>query len=656
MKKRILTSFSALFMAVVMVLSLVPSVAKAAPTINMDEEGSVTIVKTLKDEADTRIAGVVFRYLKIADVAQVENPAGTVVVAYTNLDSDFIAEFAALASPDFTIGSNDYYYASTISNVLKNNTSNDLIEYITDAGGIEMPATDSDGVTTVDELEVGLYLFVETVWPATITKPVQPFAISIPSNVTIDIDDDYNTIEYDEDWIYDVTAVPKNEINEVEIDKDIVIDETQNTVPEPEAGLSQGEDYQIGDTVKYQLRADVLATIDNLDEYIIGDLLSDGLTFDENSVQVWGLTQSGVYELLEDGVHYDLVVPGDKFNWGSASTPIYSTFEVQMITRAVDPNPSPMVALDDDKVFAAIYIEYNAVLNENAKIWTEDNPNKARLEYSKTTKKGEEDRVGVDSPEPKVYTYEFKFTKVGTDSNGNTVDISDVEFELRDSEGNLVMVEEATSGTPGVYIVSTTSTTSVMKPASDGTIHIMGVDAGQYQIVEIKTATGLTLLKEAIIVNIKATTTTETYTSVTYKEDSNGVVISGDYFVVSAAGTDYYARIYDTATGNVKISRVDCSGYSTGDYVKFQGEVYTDDTCTTQVTRYDRVQSTNAAPTLTSNFPIVGGIITFTVANKSGFDLPETGSIGTYVFTIGGVLIMLAAAVLINRRRKRRTI
>lgn len=47
------------------------------------------------------------------------------------------------------------------------------------------------------------------------------------------------------------------------------------------------------------------------------------------------------------------------------------------------------------------------------------------------------------------------------------------------------------------------------------------------------------------------------------------------------------------------------------------------------------------------------GKVTFTVENKKGFVLPTTGGMGTYLFTIGGALLILAAVVLILRSRKK---
>lgn len=48
------------------------------------------------------------------------------------------------------------------------------------------------------------------------------------------------------------------------------------------------------------------------------------------------------------------------------------------------------------------------------------------------------------------------------------------------------------------------------------------------------------------------------------------------------------------------------------------------------------------------------GTISVTVENHKGFSLPETGGMGTYLFTIGGLAIMVGAvALLVASKRKR---
>ena len=45
-------------------------------------------------------------------------------------------------------------------------------------------------------------------------------------------------------------------------------------------------------------------------------------------------------------------------------------------------------------------------------------------------------------------------------------------------------------------------------------------------------------------------------------------------------------------------------------------------------------------------------ILPLTVVNNPGFDLPKTGGYGTWMFTIGGVTLLGAAAFIVIRSRK----
>lgn len=48
------------------------------------------------------------------------------------------------------------------------------------------------------------------------------------------------------------------------------------------------------------------------------------------------------------------------------------------------------------------------------------------------------------------------------------------------------------------------------------------------------------------------------------------------------------------------------------------------------------------------------GRLTTTITNNKGFNLPSTGGMGTYIFTIGGLVVMAGAVLLLVSSKKKR--
>lgn len=63
--------------------------------------------------------------------------------------------------------------------------------------------TDEKGVVKFDNLEIGLYVVIETYKPASVTQAVKPFLVSIPMTRK-------GEVKKGEEWLYDVVVYPKN--------------------------------------------------------------------------------------------------------------------------------------------------------------------------------------------------------------------------------------------------------------------------------------------------------------------------------------------------------------------------------------------------------------------------------------------------------------
>lgn len=113
-------------------------------------------------------------------------------------------------------------------------------------GVVNMPKTDKTGTTTAKDLELGLYLFVETETPENVVETVNPWFVQIPftnesaqtstdgvtygTNATHNEDGVTNSGSAEgtkahtsggEQWLYDMTVYPKNQTGNPTLDKSV---------------------------------------------------------------------------------------------------------------------------------------------------------------------------------------------------------------------------------------------------------------------------------------------------------------------------------------------------------------------------------------------------------------------------------------------------
>ena len=174
------------------------------------------------------IKGVEFSYVKVADIvtfSESENDSRTdshVEVLYA-IDkakgADFLkalnlADGAQRYTNADTLDSTKYYYQSDVlidalAAALESNSTvvkNALEAYISANGGAAMPLTDAYGKTKAENLNLGLYLVVETKVPEMVVSTTDPFLLSVPMTSV----NGTNATDGGTRWIYDITLYPKN--------------------------------------------------------------------------------------------------------------------------------------------------------------------------------------------------------------------------------------------------------------------------------------------------------------------------------------------------------------------------------------------------------------------------------------------------------------
>lgn len=629
--------------------------ADKTPVIDTTKTGSITIHKYTEGTATgTAASGK-------EDASQV--PAGAVPIKDVGFTIYKVQDAAKLANyystnPESLPAVSEYCTGSGKNVQLKAGVADNKV-------GDEVK-TDVNGVAEFKNLALGLYLVVETTSPAIVTGPCDPFLISVP--MTTDGDD----------WLYNVHVYPKNStavggLSLVKTGKAGAALKGVTFVLQKKNG-----DSWTDITKKSTALGDNTGTVLNLvtneaGKISVEDLSSGTYRFIETSV---GADNKGY--IMDGAATYEFKVEGNDVTYaGNTGTNITipvtndkpdMTKEVKngsewkhdadysvgdkvpyRITVSVPANiaklkkfaltdtptnlkddvtsvkvtdktgkttiPATATATADGNGFIIdfapadlttyagqnIIVTYNAELLSTAVTTTAGNPNTATLEYSNKILPDTDDEANPNKPgEPKtdkitdtavVYTFQIQIEKKAEKADGTP--LADVEFDL---------YKAVDAGTAGVATADEVKKAGLdsskawkkinetsLKTNTEGKVSQSGLKNGEYYLVETKTNETYNLLKAPVKVTLNIAYTTTT------KAEYN----------------------------------IDETGKTT--LVKHEVE---------------KTEFKNAG--VASD-----GIQIQTVINKKGFTLPLTGGMGTVLFSVIGLALVLAGVVVITASRKK---
>ncbi|SDL63539.1 isopeptide-forming domain-containing fimbrial protein [Streptococcus equinus] len=303
-------------------------------------------------------------------------------------------------------------------------------------------------------------------------------------------------------------------------------------------------DYDMGDTVPFQLKATLPVHIADYDHYYVEftDTLSAGLTFDKITlVKADGKT-------LSEGEYQVTTTTNEN---GTTTLSVVIT-DVKAVNKNIN---------KDDLVI----VEYNATLNDKAVLGSAGNPNSVELTYSNnpnatgdgTSKPADTGKTPKDTV--KVFSYQTIINKL----NENKEALKGAGFTLskKDKDGNWNTVKALAAG-------------------EATTFEFKGLDAGNYKLEESTTPDGYNTIKPI-----------EFTINATYDTDSADPQLT-------------------KLSGDVK------SGEAKFDADKADGSLKAD------------------------------------IVNRKGSLLPSTGGMGTTIlYVIGSILVLVAAVLLITKKR-----
>ena len=498
---------------------------------------------------------------------------------------------------------------------------NALERYIAANGGTAMPLTDSYGKSEATNLDLGLYLVVETKVPEMVTSTCNPFFVSIPMTSV----DGTNATDGGTRWIYDVTIYPKNLTGIPSLEKTLrenVDDTGKNggSATDITDGYAHTGTASDGDVIDYQIISTMPAITSEstyLTVYTFVDTLSAGLTYNKNDILI---------EFFSDAACTDLLDSWDQSEGMFTAT--YSTTAEGESVMTIEMTAQGLQEINTNKrVYSGstmvnsgysdctIRITYQATMDSDASVVYGDsgNPNEVVLLWQRSSQEYFDTLVD----DCHVFTYAVELTKLFSDDNG---DYGKVEFIMQnDSDGYFVKAE--LNEAEGIYYVvdhvadeaDATHFIPVENADGEGLVIVKGLEDDSYTVTEVRTDNGYTLLKDDIKIVISQVETVDLCDI--YASDVLGLI----------QNDPRYATIVND-TGDLKnMPQKHLEHHLLTASATVDGN---------DVTMLEDEGSVNAS-------------VPLTVVNTRGFDLPQTGDNGTWMFSVIGIMLMAGAAVVI---------
>ena len=611
------------------------------------------------------IAGVEFSYLKVADIVQFSESTADgrtdnhVEVLY-GIDkvkgADFLKALGLengaerYANAD-QLDSTKYFYQSDVlidalaAGLEANSTTvkNALERYMAANGGIKMAPTNAYGKTEAIDLELGLYLCVETSVPEMVVSTTNPFLVSLPMTSV----NGTNATDGGTRWIYDVTTFPKNLSGIPELEKTLrenINDTGKNNGSSTDItdGYAHTGTASAGDVIDYQ----IISTLPSITSestyltcYTFIDTLSKGLTYNKNDVVLEFFTDEACTDLVttwKEADGYFTVTYG-------TTTAGESVMTIEMTSRGLaEINGSKAVYPGANMVNSGfsdctLRITYQATMDsDNSVVFgDEGNPNDVVLTWKRSNTSYYDTLVD----DAHVFTYGIELTKLFSDGQGN---FANVEFIVHNDTDNYFVIAELNEDEGIYYVTGHTPNESeathfipVETEDSKGIVFIKGLEDDTYTATEVRTDDGYTLLRDDIEIVISQVETVEICDI--YKSDVVGLVQNDPR---------YAKEIIDEAIAK--------------GYIKTDGGLA--DILNNMPQKQLEHHLLTASATVDGNDVNMledngseNAHAPLTVVNTRGFDLPSTGDRGVWMYGLLGVLLMTGSivSIIVTTRKKK---
>lgn len=350
----------------------------------------------------------------------------------------------------------------------------------------------------------------------------------------------------------------------------------------------------VGDILTYQVDADIphydASTNTQMVKYIITDTLSKGLDF-----YIEGDPENNIDIIVSNfSGESKTLKPGTlETHQTTIGEEPYTYYSVTDGDYAVSYDGKTMTLVfdyPDVMAYNNLQLNYQVKINEDAVIGVEGNPNQVDLEYTNNNKTWDTSKPGDKT---KTYVYGLKINKVDPDKNK----LNGAEFQLYagapdpngDYEGRDPLVTYKYEN--GQLVINSNDGKTAITDGN-GIAYLIGFEAGTYALVETKAPNGYIIPDGQMQLDVVET--------IGVDEDGKEAVTDVKYTLTTGAEK---TELPTEVLGDVEI----------GD----------------------------------------GSVAVTTIVNPKGFNLPRTGGAGTWMFAVGGILIMAGMATAFVKLRKK---
>ena len=608
--------------------------------------GDPTRVSPLNENGNAygyAIKGGEFTYVRVADIrtyTESEDGVEHVEVLYgiapNATNNAFLSAIGVSTDDRYAPADNEvdgikvfYYRSDTLIDGLRaaldanaTTVKNALEKYAHDNHGVAMTETDAYGHTSASDLPLGLYLLIETRVPEMVTDTTAPFFVSLPMTSV----NGTNANDGGTRWIYDVTMYPKNLTGIPSLEK--TLRENKNdtgkhggSATDITDGYAHTGTASAGDTIDYQIIStlpSITSAASYLTDYSFVDTLSKGVSYKKGDV---------VLEFFKDDACTDKVATwteqSDRFlvSYNTAANGD-SVMTITMTASGLNEiNTSKAVYTEDSMVNSGysdctLRITYQGVMNSDSTVTygNAGNPNSVVLTWKRSNTSYYDTLVD----DCHVYIYGIDITKRFSDGKG---DMSRVEFIVHNDTDNYFLTGKLNESEGVWYVtghVAEEKDATHFIPTKEGKLIIKGVEDDSYTMTEVRTDNAYTLLKNSISVII------------TQKESDK---LCGIY------GTDVLGLVQN----DPRYADVDPGLFHNMPQKHLEHKLLTA-SATVDKNKVNMTKDGNSE----------NAYVPFTVINTRGFDLPQTGGEGNWLFPVIGLcgLALCVGGMLLVMRKK----